>query len=649
VALKPVSLVCLAVAALLAASTAHAEDSRLQKAREVRDELLQKRRSNSPGTAARPDAKPAARSDARSASEDPFQASIVAARERLAVIDTEIEEKRRQSEAVAAPRDKLQARSDELWKQVTALQEQNRSRVEAIYRSAKLGAGAAGWHPEPARSARLSRYLASIAAVQQKKLELVEIEHGSVIASLDKARADDASAAGALRALDTDRAEAEAGLERVLADAGTPRAPGLTPEEAEAEALAQEHMEAMAADRVAAPVAEASGPGSDSALAVERALALLKAKTAAKPAAEPGTKPGEEAEAGDFAWPAAPGSATGAAAKTEAEAAALASATGAAAKTEAEAAALASATGAAAKTEAETAALASAHAALEARAAEQLAADLAAEKQAETEGKAAEARVAAEAKAAGQAAERKAAEAKAAEEEEEEKEAEARDAEAKAAEEARAVAAKKATEDAHGTSGELEEGQAVLASSTPAPSIGEQVASVPAQPGGESAAEAKPAGNEDKPKRPNLLSRMFGSDRESDTFAASRGSLPPPVAGKVVANYGQQHKTGATYRGVILRAGHSAPIKAVAGGKVSFAGNVPGLGNTVIVSHGGRYHTVYARLGSLEVKEGQSVGGGTEIGTLPADDADMHFELRDQGKAVDPVPWLKGGIPGTAQ
>jgi septal ring factor EnvC (AmiA/AmiB activator) len=141
---------------------------------------------------------------------------------------------------------------------------------------------------------------------------------------------------------------------------------------------------------------------------------------------------------------------------------------------------------------------------------------------------------------------------------------------------------------------------------------------------------------------------MFGGDRDADAFASTKGNLPPPVAGKVVANYGQQHKSGATYRGVILRAGHNAPIKAVASGKVSFAGNLPGLGNTVIVSHGGRYHTVYARLGTMNVKEGESIGRGTSIGALPDDNADMHFELRDQGKAVDPGPWLKGGVPGAA-
>lgn len=175
---------------------------------------------------------------------------------------------------------------------------------------------------------------------------------------------------------------------------------------------------------------------------------------------------------------------------------------------------------------------------------------------------------------------------------------------------------------------ELEDGPAVLAPSE------EPAAPAPA----DAAAASRP---------PGFLSRLF-NDGDSDRFAASRGTLPVPVAGKVVANYGQQHKSGGTYRGVILRATHGAPVRSVAPGRVSFVGNVPGLGNTVIVSHGSRFHTVYARLGSLGVKEGDEVAGGARVGELPDNDSDMHFELRDQGKAVDPVPWLKPGVPGAA-
>jgi len=558
------------VAFALAPNPAAAEDSRAVRARQIRDEILLKRKEAAP-TPSRLD--------------NPFEAEVTAARERLAQIDARIEEKRRHSESLAAPREKLAARSEELQVTTTRLQEQNRARVEAVYRSAKLGAGAAGWHPEPARSARLSRYLAAIAAVQGKKLETVEIEHGSAIAALDLARADNAAAAAELRVLDADRAEAEARLERAVADAG----------------------------RGGATEAGAHDPdfGFDSSPASAQQLAMQQAALAEQIAEqqhsaqdeEPPTADGDEER--DTNQPTADPNAATEQAAIELAAAELAAVEKAAtekAATEKAAAATAADKAAAEKAAAETAAAE--------KAAAETAAETAAESVREIEKAAAE--LAAKAKAEPTAA-------------------------------TAPSPSNAPDETAAATPTPAPPSDAPTAAPTAAPTgDSPSTDAAPVEPGAGAAAETRP------PRRVGLLTRIFGDDRDADSFAASRGTLPPPVAGKVVANYGQQHKSGATYRGVILRAGHDAPVKAVAGGQVSFAGDLPGLGNTVIVSHGGRYHTVYARLGSVRVKEGEDVASGADLGELPADNADMHFELRDQGKAIDPLPWLKSGIPGGA-
>ena len=52
---------------------------------------------------------------------------------------------------------------------------------------------------------------------------------------------------------------------------------------------------------------------------------------------------------------------------------------------------------------------------------------------------------------------------------------------------------------------------------------------------------------------------------------------------------------------------------------------------------------VYGHLGTAGVKVGEHVEGGKSLGVLPGNEADLHFEVREQGKAVDPVPWLAAG------
>jgi septal ring factor EnvC (AmiA/AmiB activator) len=93
----------------------------------------------------------------------------------------------------------------------------------------------------------------------------------------------------------------------------------------------------------------------------------------------------------------------------------------------------------------------------------------------------------------------------------------------------------------------------------------------------------------------------------------------------------------------VLSATGDRRVVAVAEGEVVFAGPFPALGKTIIVNHGGRYHTVYSHLDSLAHEVGQKVRQHEVIGTLSTADPVLHFELRSEGKAVDPLPWFAGG------
>jgi murein DD-endopeptidase MepM/ murein hydrolase activator NlpD len=99
------------------------------------------------------------------------------------------------------------------------------------------------------------------------------------------------------------------------------------------------------------------------------------------------------------------------------------------------------------------------------------------------------------------------------------------------------------------------------------------------------------------------------------------------------------------HTGVDLRGGEGAPIHAAAGGTVVSAGERGGYGNAVEIDHGGGVHTLYAHASALEVKPGDHVQEGQEVGqvgqTGRATGPHLHFEVRVGGRPVDPTSALK--------
>ncbi len=85
-------------------------------------------------------------------------------------------------------------------------------------------------------------------------------------------------------------------------------------------------------------------------------------------------------------------------------------------------------------------------------------------------------------------------------------------------------------------------------------------------------------------------------------------------------------------------------VVAAASGKVVYAGNgLRGYGQLVIIKHNADWLTAYAHNQTLLVKEDQTVTQGQAIAKMGATDADrvkLHFEIRRQGKPVDPLPLL---------
>jgi lipoprotein NlpD len=112
-----------------------------------------------------------------------------------------------------------------------------------------------------------------------------------------------------------------------------------------------------------------------------------------------------------------------------------------------------------------------------------------------------------------------------------------------------------------------------------------------------------------------------------------------PVKGKVIGSFG---KAGG--KGIDIAGRRGNAIKAAAPGHVVYSGSgLRGYGRLIIVKHNKRYLSAYAHNDRLHVKEGDTVQGGqriAEMGDSGAKSVRLHFEIRRDGKPVDPTRFL---------
>jgi lipoprotein NlpD len=112
-----------------------------------------------------------------------------------------------------------------------------------------------------------------------------------------------------------------------------------------------------------------------------------------------------------------------------------------------------------------------------------------------------------------------------------------------------------------------------------------------------------------------------------------------PNNGKIIGTFSE----GAS-KGVDIAGKAGDPVLAAGEGKVVYSGTgLRGYGKLVIVKHNSTYLSAYAHNQNVLVKEGQSVSKGqkiAEMGNTDADQVKLHFEVRRQGKPVDPLKYL---------
>lgn len=157
-----------------------------------------------------------------------------------------------------------------------------------------------------------------------------------------------------------------------------------------------------------------------------------------------------------------------------------------------------------------------------------------------------------------------------------------------------------------------------------------------------SAGSAPLAARQPSPQpRPTQAPARRPATPPSKTPATSTITWRWPTDGQLVKSFtaAAQGKQGIELRGKL-----GQPITAAGAGRVVYAGSgLRGYGNLVIVKHNGRYLTAYGYNQEILVKEGDTVSAGQQIGTMGLGSGQqpaLHFELRRDGKPVDPVPYL---------
>ncbi|KEY56502.1 murein hydrolase activator EnvC [Serratia sp. DD3] len=151
--------------------------------------------------------------------------------------------------------------------------------------------------------------------------------------------------------------------------------------------------------------------------------------------------------------------------------------------------------------------------------------------------------------------------------------------------------------------------------------------------------QAKKTGTSYKPSESerSLMARTGGLGQPS-------GQAMWPVRGRVQHNFGEQLQGELRWKGIVIEAREGSEVKAIADGRVLLADWLQGYGLVIVVDHGQGDMSLYGYNQSALVNVDAQVRAGQPIALVGTSGGQgtpsLYFEIRRQGRAVNPVPWL---------
>jgi septal ring factor EnvC (AmiA/AmiB activator) len=143
------------------------------------------------------------------------------------------------------------------------------------------------------------------------------------------------------------------------------------------------------------------------------------------------------------------------------------------------------------------------------------------------------------------------------------------------------------------------------------------------------------------------MSRFLKNPSSKD-FHRQKGTLVRPIVGEPTHHYGPRPTVSAAatvrHTGYPWNVASGTSVRSAARGLVVYAHSFEGYGQLVMIDHGSGYHTLYAHLSDIDVRQGDTVGRGKVLGksgdTGSLDGPKLYFELRKDGKPINPSDWF---------
>ena len=151
---------------------------------------------------------------------------------------------------------------------------------------------------------------------------------------------------------------------------------------------------------------------------------------------------------------------------------------------------------------------------------------------------------------------------------------------------------------------------------------------------------------------PGLARPLPATAKSAPGTVAPPSAAPAPSQDPTSGRWGWptsflQSPRAVTGGGILLEGVLGQPVRAACSGRIVYVGNgIRGYGNLIIIKHDDNFLSAYAHTREVEVHEGQNVLRGqmiAQMGVGPHQIPALYFEIRLNGKPIDPLPYLSGG------